>query len=37
MARIITKDGRDYCLDCDEFITNIREHIETHHQDPNQT
>jgi len=37
MARIITKDGREYCLDCDEYIENIREHIDIYHQDPNQT
>ena len=37
MARIVSRDGKDYCLDCDEYIENLREHIETYHQDPNQT
>ena len=36
MARIVSRDGKD-CLDCNEYIENIREHIETHHADPNQT
>ena len=37
MARIVSRDGKDFCLDCNEYIENIREHIETHHADPNQT
>jgi hypothetical protein len=37
MARIVYRDGKDFCLDCNEFITNVREHIETRHADPNQT
>jgi len=37
MARIVFRDGKDFCLDCNEYITNIREHIETRHADLNQT
>lgn len=37
MARIVSRDGKDFCLDCNEYVEHIREHMETHHQDPNQT
>jgi hypothetical protein len=37
MARIVSRNGKDFCLDCNEFITDIREHMETRHADPNQT
>ena len=37
MARIVSRNGKDFCLDCNEYIEHIREHIETHHPDPNQT
>ena len=37
MARIVSRNGKDYCLDCNEYIEYIREHIETRHADPNQT
>ena len=37
MARIVSRDGKDFCLDCNEYITDIREHMETRNQDPNQT
>jgi hypothetical protein len=38
MARIVVREGKDFCLDCNEFIEgHIREHMETRHADPNQT
>jgi len=33
MARIVSRGGKDVCLDCNEYIENILEHIETRHQD----
>jgi hypothetical protein len=36
MARIVSRDGKDYCLDSNEYMENIREHIETRHADLNQ-
>ena len=37
MARIVLRNGKDFCLDCNEYREHIRERIETQHQDPNQT
>jgi hypothetical protein len=31
MARIVSRDGKDFCLDCDEYIEDLREHIEIYH------
>ena len=37
MARIVSRNGKDFCLDCNEYVEHIREHMETRHADPNQT